>query len=108
MSLVAKLRRTGILPLNLEVGRFKNMLEDERVCELCELNEVENESHFRLYCPLYDELRNPLFTEMSVKNPEMFWSCDDIKMDWLFNCNDFKLAKYVTEAWKKRQDNLYV
>ena len=59
--------RTGILPLNLEVGRFKNILEDERLCELCELNEVENESHFLLYCPLYDELRTPISTEMSQK-----------------------------------------
>lgn len=100
--------RTGILPLNLEVGRFKNILEDERLRELCELNEVESESHFLLYCPLYDELRTPIFTEMSVKNPEIFWCSDDDRMNWLSNFNVFKLANFVCEAWKKRQDGLYV
>ena len=38
----------------------------------------------------------------------MFWCSDDDRMDWLFNSNVFKLAKYVTEAWKKHQDGLYV
>ena len=75
---------------------------------ICELNEVENESHFLLYCPLYDELRTPLFTEMCVKYPEMFWCSDDDRMDWLFNSNVFKLPKYESEAWKKHQDGLYV
>ena len=89
--------------MNLEVSRFKNIREDERLCHLCELNEVENESHFLLYCPLYDELRTPIFPEMSVKNPEMFWCSDDDRMGWLFN---FKFAK--SEAWKKCQDGLYV
>ena len=100
--------RTGILPLNLEVGRFKNILEDERLCALCELNNIENESHFILYCLLFDELRTLIFTEMSVKNPEMFWCSDDDRMDWLFNFNVFKFAKYVSGAWKKRQGGLYV
>ena len=31
--------RTGILPLTLEVGRFKNVQEENRLCELCELGE---------------------------------------------------------------------
>ena len=64
--------RTGILPLALEVDGFKNIQEDKRLCELCELGEVENESHFLLYCPYYDELRTPILHEMSVQNPEMF------------------------------------
>ncbi len=54
-SLIAQLR-TGILPLALEVGRFKNIQEDNRLCELCELGETENESHFVLCCPFYDEI----------------------------------------------------
>lgn len=35
-----------ILPLALKVGRFKNIREDYRLCELCDLGEVENKSHF--------------------------------------------------------------
>ena len=39
-SLVAQLR-AGILPLAIEVGRFKNIPEENRLCELCDLGEVE-------------------------------------------------------------------
>ena len=82
------------------------MLEDERLCELCELNEVENESYFLSYCPLYDELRTPIFTEMSVKNPETFWGCDDIQMDWLlprylvFICYYLCFSSFVSVSCK--------
>lgn len=57
---VAAQLRTGIIPLALKVDRYKNIQEDGRLCELCELGEVENESNFLLYHP-------------SVRNPEMLW-----------------------------------
>jgi hypothetical protein len=40
--------RLGILPLNIETGRFRNQPIEERICDLCELNEIEDESHFLL------------------------------------------------------------
>ena len=50
--------RFGILPLNIETGQFRNQALDERLCTLCEFNEIEDESHFLFQCCLYDELRN--------------------------------------------------
>lgn len=44
-SLIAQLR-TGILPLAIEVRRFKNVQEES---ELCDLIEVESELHILLY-----------------------------------------------------------
>lgn len=41
-SLVAQLR-IGFLPLAVEVGRFENIQEKNRMCELRDLREVENE-----------------------------------------------------------------
>lgn len=106
-SLIAQLR-TGILPLNLEVGRFKNLQEDDRLCEVRDLGEVEYESHFLLYCPFYDDLRTQIFSDLFVQNLEMFWGSDDDKMEWLFNFNVYKLANFVSKAWKKRQDRIFV
>ena len=37
---------------------FRNQALDERLCTLCEFNEIEDESHFLFQCSLYDELRN--------------------------------------------------
>ena len=31
--------RFGILPLNIETGRFRNQALEERLCTLCEFNE---------------------------------------------------------------------
>ena len=50
--------RFGILPLNIETGRFRNQALEERLCTLCEFNEIEDESHFLFKCSLYDELRS--------------------------------------------------
>ena len=105
-SLIAQLRM-GILPRALEVGRFKNIPEEQRLCELCDLREVENESNFLLYCPFYDKLRVPVVNELFAQNPEIFWGNDDARMECLFAFNVYKLASFVTKSWMKRQDGLY-
>ena len=81
----------------------KNIPEEQRLCELCDLQEVDNESHFHLYCPFCDELRVPFVNELFAQNPEIFWS-NDVRMECLFTFNVYKLASFVTKAWMKRQD----
>ncbi len=46
-SLVAQLQ-TGILPLATETVRLQNIPEENRLCEMCDLNDGESESHFLL------------------------------------------------------------
>lgn len=101
-SLVAQLR-SGILPLAIEVGRFKNIPEENRICEMCELDEVESESHFLLYCTKYDDLREVFYGQ----NPEIFWCSDEQNLEWLFNFNVFKTASFISQAWKRRQVHLF-
>ena len=50
--------RFGILPLNIETERFRNQALDERLCTLCEFNEIEDKSSFLFKCSLYDELQS--------------------------------------------------
>ena len=47
----------GILPLNIETGRFRNQPIEQRICNLCELNEIEDEFHFLFKCTLYNDCR---------------------------------------------------
>lgn len=49
--------RTGILLLPLEVGRYKNIQVDGRLCESRDFRKVEVGTHSALYCPFCDELR---------------------------------------------------
>ena len=44
-SLLAQFR-AGILPFSIEVGRYRNIRLDERLCTLCDDNVVEDEIHF--------------------------------------------------------------
>ena len=46
-SLCAQIRG-GILPLNIETGRYVGLDEEDRICQTCDLSVTENEYHFVL------------------------------------------------------------
>ena len=43
--------------LNIERGRYQNINRPDRKCDKCSLNDLEDEFHFILKCPYYDDLR---------------------------------------------------
>ena len=43
--------------LNIEVGRHRNIDRLNKICTLCNMNEIEDEYHFILICPFYKNLR---------------------------------------------------
>ena len=57
-SLLAQLRM-GILPLAIELGRYRGIPADERMCFYCN-NVVENEYHFVFDCHMYAQSRDTL------------------------------------------------
>ena len=63
--------RYGILPLNIETRRFRNQPIEQRICNLCELNEIEYEFHFLFKCTLYNDCRK-IWIENIVKIDENF------------------------------------
>ena len=64
-SLVAKLK-TGVLPLKLETGRWKDSPLEHRLCIVCDDKKLENEYHFLVHCTAYDEIRDE-FVERLVE-----------------------------------------
>ena len=46
--------------LLIESGRFNNIDVHDRICPLCDTNEIEDEYHFVLICPFFNDLRNHL------------------------------------------------
>ena len=53
--------RCGVAPLQIELGRHRNIPLEDRICEFCDLNKIEDELHFIIECPLYCDLRSVLF-----------------------------------------------
>ena len=49
--------------LNIERGRFNNPItpKNQRICTRCELNEIDDEIHFLLYCSAINNKREILF-----------------------------------------------
>ncbi len=42
--------RMGVLPLAIETGRFKSIPVEEKVCVLCNINDIEDEIHMLCTC----------------------------------------------------------
>ena len=53
---IAKLRLSSN-QLNIEIGRHRNIVRADRKCIICNLNDIEDEYHFTLICPIYNDLR---------------------------------------------------
>ena len=47
--------RCGVAPLRIETGRYENKEVNERVCFICN-DQIEDEKHVLLACPLYVDL----------------------------------------------------
>jgi hypothetical protein len=82
-SFTAQLR-SGTLPLHVETGRFRNIKLENRICSLCQLNEIEDEVHFLFKCPLYNEVREKWLHR--IRNEQHEFDNDDIssKLTLLF------------------------
>lgn len=95
-SLCAQIR-AGILGLHIETGRYVGTDEEDRICSLCDLNEIENEMHFVFYCPFYNFIRQRLFNKVDPKN-EFVWLDDSEKLKHLFHYNIFSFASFLEKA----------
>ncbi len=101
-SLISQLR-LGILPLRIETGRYHNLNEAERICELCDSNQVENEHHFLFECGLYNDERIVMETAMNA-------SFNDLnvteKFDLVFK-HPYSLGRYMVKSFNTRKSKLY-
>ena len=95
--------RLGILPLEIEVGRFRNLELGLRICKMCNLELVEDEIHFLCDCPKYSDYRENLFSIASISNPA-FLNLDSLdKFVYLIANHERAVITYVYNAFRKRQ-----
>ena len=91
--------RTGSLQLEIETGRARNIPAEERLCKVCLSGQVEDEFHFIMQCPLYDCLRNYLYSNIEKKCPDFTLLDDKSKFFEIMQNHQYQLAKYVFNAW---------
>ena len=101
--------RCGILPLKIETGRYVGIEIAKRKCELCDFGELEDELHFLVQCPHYDDYRECLFNKAKMFYTDFDNIPDDVKMVILMSDSDLyrDTATYLICAYKKRNTTLF-
>ena len=80
---------------------------EERLCTLCEFNEIEDESHFLFKCSLYDELRREWVSHI-VNKTANFLELDKInKFKVIFDTHHRITAKFILRCYQLRKESLY-
>ncbi len=57
--------KCGTAPLRIETGRYERLPVEQRVCEVCDSDYVEDEMHFLISCNAFTEERTQLVTHVS-------------------------------------------
>ena len=93
--------------LNVQSGRYANnrIPRNERICKLCNMEEVEDEYHFVLICPKYMQLRKKYISDFFYTKPSMYKLVTLMRS----NKNDtlIKLASFIRSALSIRFGSLY-
>ena len=99
--------RCGILPLRVETGRYAGLSVQDRLCNICNLNETEDEIHFLFKCPCYDDLRQTLINK-ACETETNFMSLNDFeKLRYVVERHYVYLAKFLVSAMYRRKSLLY-
>ena len=106
-SMLAKFR-TGILQLRVETGRFTQMKLEDRTCQICNLNLIEDEIHFLCVCNKYDELRKILFISAAEKHVQFSTLSIDLKFIYLMSFCNREVGAFIRKAWEIRKSVLYI
>jgi hypothetical protein len=53
--------RMGTLPIRVETGRYRGIAREERLCQHCDVQAVEDEVHVLLYCDKYNVIRENFY-----------------------------------------------
>ena len=104
-SYLAQLR-LGILPLEIETGRYKSIPIDNRKCKLCNLNLVEDEKHILFTCTLYNDIRLDWKNKLTWYMSDFETLSENEKLNVIFICPRIT-AKYIIKLIDTRKEKIY-
>ncbi|MCG8113538.1 MAG: reverse transcriptase family protein [Candidatus Thiodiazotropha taylori] len=98
--------RCGNLPLHIETGRYARpkIPADQRSCFYCS-EKVENEIHFLIECPFYDDIKRKLFQKANLCNSNFNGFSQKDKFIFLMNNVNMQplLASTLYDMWQRRK-----
>ena len=72
----------------IEIGRYKNLETEERLCKLCITLKIEDEYHFLIDCPIYNNSRKICYQKISELCSNFNNMSDKTKFYYLFTKED--------------------
>ncbi len=92
--------------LRIETGRRQGLKPEERICLMCDNMTVEDEFHFLISCPKYDQLRLKLFKYISEKVPNFDNLPQRHKFTYILSCENMniirRLVSFLKDAFASR------
>lgn len=88
--------------LRIETGRWLHNNRTERICSVCTLNEIEDEFHFMLICPLYNDMRLKYLPQYCFINPTRVKFIAMLQTEQRILL--LNLSKYIYFATKRRTE----
>ncbi len=107
ISLIAQLR-LGILPIHIKTGRFRGTNLDDRICQLFDTQEVEDEIHFACKCNLYNDVRKTMYRTVEHKHTDFYMYDNKDKFIFLVQHEWKILGNYLDEVWSECTHKLYI
>ena len=111
-SIVSRLL-CGILPLEVEVGRYKKknkkkIPREERYCKVCNKKEVEDEVHFVMSCEKLEGQRKEFIEPLLDSEVENAEKSKIEKLKWLLSRKVLsQSARGIEALFKERQSQVY-
>ena len=105
-SVLAQIR-FGILPLHVETGRFNNTKLEERKCQVCDIEAIEDECHFLFECARYEVLRNNWVSSVLTRCPDFQYLQINNQLKSLVTICPRATAKFIKSCLAIRKNILY-
>ena len=86
--------RTANHKLPIEVGRWENIVYEDRKCNLCDKNDLGDEFHYLLICPYFQNERKDLLKRYYYLRP------NTIKFQELLNCKNKQVLLNLSKFMK--------
>ena len=107
--------RLGVHSLRIQTGKYENrgapIPVEGRMCLVCNRGYIEDERHFLMYCPGYDNIRNELHSLLSTHDVVFKSLNDEDKIKYLLTLENETtskiVGKYTYLMFQKRKDILH-
>ncbi len=99
--------RYGILPIEVETRRYKNLERKDRKCTLCNTGEIEDQLHFALKCPIFNQYRSEFVDKCRDRIVGWDILTDIGKISALFTEQPRIFGKYLRKTFLHRKTLIY-